>query len=138
MSYPYQTYAYVDDIVTSGPAVDLSFGGVTSGIPGPTASSSYHRWRRREILTHKGGPTQVCEITMFYAAGAFRYKLMLCFPHCAYFHRFAATLTAALDAFTGSHFPRPRVRGEVVTGSCMVALLARTFLVTCARKADCY
>ena len=59
MLYPYGAYAYGDDLVAAGPAVDLSVGSVPSGTPGPAAPSSYHHWHGREILMCEGGLTQV-------------------------------------------------------------------------------
>ena len=117
MFYPHHTYAYGDDHVTAGSYGDLSVGGVPGGILGPAAASSYivatssyRRWHPNERLTRRqGGPTQIFEIAIFYAADAFRYELNLCYPHCAWFQHTVSTLTAALSAFAGCHLLAPQV-----------------------------
>ena len=113
---------YADNIAVSDPIVDLSVVGVPSEISRVAASSAYDRWRGRKIVMHARGPTQLCEVAIVDAAKAFQCKLPPFF-----FWRFVDTLIAALSAFTGSHIQRPRVRGDVVAESRIVALLARAF-----------
>ena len=130
--------AYVDDIVVSDPVVDLSIGGIPSGIPRVAAPSAYDYWHGSEIVASVGGLTQLCEVAIFDAAEAFQRDLRLCYPRSFFFQRFADILMAALSIFAGSLGHRPRVHGGVVTGSRIVALLARAFLVAYMWKRDGY
>ena len=131
--------AHVNDIVVSDPVVDLSAGGVPSGIPRVASPSVYgDRWSGREIVTRVGGPTQLCEVVIFDAAEAFQCELRLCCPRFFCFQHFVDTLIAALSIFMGSHAHRPSVHGDVVAELQIVALLAKAFLVTCVRKRDGY
>ena len=116
MSYPYQAYAYVDDIVASGPSADLSVGGVPSGIPGTAvassytvATSSYRSWHPNERLKRRRGPTHVCGMAIFATADDFQYELNISYPRNARFQRTVATMTATLSAFVlGATFPCPK------------------------------
>ena len=144
MLYLHCAYAYGDDRIASGSYGDLSVGGMPREIPGPAAASSYtvatssyRCWHPNERLTRQGGPTQVCEITIFDAADAFRYEFNLCYPRCARFQLSVATLMAVLSAFAACHLPAPQVGGEVLAGSFLVVLLARVYVETCAHKGDC-
>ena len=73
--------AYVDNIVVSDPIVDLSIGGIPSGVPRVAAPSTYDHWHGMEIVMRVGGPTQLCEVAIFDAAEAFQRELRLCCPH---------------------------------------------------------
>ena len=119
-------------------AVDLAEGGVPDGVPGPANEPPYRFHRGRDLLRRQGQAVDPGELALFDAADRFREEFRQQYPRCAWLHSTARDLKAALRRWQGVHPPGLLMFDEVVAGSRILPLVARAFLMTCARKRDCY
>ena len=119
-------------------AVDLAEGGVPDGVPGPANEPPYRFHRGRDLLERQGQAVDPGELALFVAADAFRMEFRQQYPRYEWLHSAARILKAALRRWLGERPLGTLMFDGVVAGSRILPLVARAFLMTCARKRDCY